>query len=216
MLFRSIPDAFKDLNLTPRALDYAVLLEIRPEREGESLLLKLPATPESLAAFGRETAFRCLDCRIPSLREAVGRAGSLAEANEAARQMREMSQERLPALKALISTQGFGTLREALDLYGKLDEYSLDARTRSADAAARRELRAMLSEADAERILPYVDLDGFGAQIMEERGQVLTEYGALCRKDGAPILEQSGTSEPERGKAAGNPSRLKKRNAPSR
>ena len=74
-----IPEAFKDLDLTPPTPDYAVLLKIRPEREGESVLLKLPAAPEKLAAFGRDADFRCRDCRIPSLRKAVENAGSLAD-----------------------------------------------------------------------------------------------------------------------------------------
>ena len=211
-----IPEAFRDLDLTPPTPDYAVLLEIRPEREGESVLLKLPAAPEELAAFGQDADFRCRDCRIPSLRKAVESAGSLAEVNEAARQMREIPRERLPAFKALIATKGCGTLQEAREMYGKLDEYSLTPEIRSYDAAARRELRSLLSETDAERILPYVNQGKLGEQIMAERGQILTEYGAFCRKDGEPILEQPRTPEPERGVAAGKSQKPKKRNAPSR
>jgi len=211
-----IPEAFKDLDLTPPTPDYAVLLEIRPEREGESVLLKLPAAPEELAAFGQDADFRCRDCRIPSLRKAVESAGSLAEVNEAARQIRKIPRERLPAFKALIATKGCGTLQEARNLYGTLDEYSLTPEIRSYDAAARRELRSLLSETDAERILPYVKQGELGAQIMAERGQILTEYGAFCRKDGEPILEQPRTPEPERGGAAGKSQKPKKRNAPSR
>ena len=211
-----IPEAFRDLDLTPPTPDYAVLLEIQPERESESVLLKLPAAPEELAAVGQDADFRCRDCRIPSLRKAVESAGSLAEVNEAARQIREIPQERLPAFKALIATKGCGTLQEAREMYGKLDEYSLTPEIRSCDAAARRELRALLSEADAERILPYVRQGELGSQIMAERGQILTEYGAFCRKDGEPILEQPRTPEPERGGAAGKSQKPKKRNAPSR
>ena len=101
-------------------------------------------------------------------------------------------------------------------MYGKLDEYSLTPEIRSYDAAARRELRSLLSEADAERILPYVNQGKLGEQIMAERGQILTEYGAFCRKDGESVLEQPRTPEPERGGAAGKSQKPKKRNAPSR
>ena len=211
-----IPEAFRDLDLTPRTPDYAVLLEIRPEREGESVLLKLPAAPEEIAAFGRDADFRCRDCRIPSLRKAVENAGSLAEVNEAARQIGEIPRERLPAFKALIATKGCGTLQEARNLYGKLDEYSLTPEIRSYDAAARRELRSLLSKTDAERILPYVNQGELGEQIMAERGQILTEYGAFCRKDGAPVLEQSLTPEPEKATDKSLTPKPKKRRGPSR
>ena len=209
-----IPERFKDLDLTPKEPDYAVLLEAGGGENG--VLLKLPAAPETLAAMGMETAFRCLDCRIPALRDAIEKAGSVAEVNQAARFLEAVPEERLGTYKALLSVKGFGTLRDALNLYKETDGYALNAAIRSPDAAARREIRSLLSEADAERILPYVDLSGLGKRIMAERGQILTKYGAFCRKDGEPLLEQPRTPEPERGGAAGKSPKSKKRNAPSR
>ena len=72
-------EEFKTLDLTPKVPDYAVLLEVGLPCRGDPILLKLPCSRNDLEAVPKhfeargwcDLTWRCADCRIPSLCDAV-------------------------------------------------------------------------------------------------------------------------------------------------
>lgn len=74
-----------------------------------------------------------------------------------------------------------------LELINRLDEYILDPTIRTPEDAARVELRMSLDDREAELLLPFVNLHGYGLALLEYYNGVLTPYGLVERRDGKPL-----------------------------
>ena len=61
------------------------------------------------------------------------------------------------------------------------------------------ELTALLDERDVERILPYLNLRGYGENLVMQDSLIITAYGAVERKDHQPILEAIAENMPKMG-----------------
>ena len=206
-----VRDAFKDLSLTLKEPDYAVLMEVKVAGETGDItaMLKLPATMEEIGAAvyeleirtWEETTLRCVDCRIPALTSAMSRRGNIMECNRFAQRIAEIPQGQLVKFKALLAARGFDSLEEALDLCGQLDSYILEADIHTPEDAAKRELNFLLCESDAKSLLPHVNLLTYGRQTMAEYHLTITEYGAFGREDGAPLRSPQKRDAPEFGRS---------------
>ncbi len=191
-------DVWKTLELTPREPDYAVLVELGVMDTDRAALLKLPAPPAELdAALDRveaetwdEITYRCADCRVPALRDAITLADNIAQANRAAVYLARLPEQDVPKYKALISALGITELHDALELTERLDEYLLAPEHTSYEDAARSELRFMLGDEGYETLLPYVNLYQYGKALQEKYRFALTDYGSVERADGQPMLAQ--------------------------
>ena len=182
--------AFARLNLLPPEPDYTVLLKIR-QNENKTVRLKLPMPPEELDGMA-DAPCQCVDCRVPILINAITMAGTVSQANEAALTLNAIPEgKRLTRYKALLEAKGFASLREVLELYDTLDEYSLEADIRCPEDAGRKEVRLIISSEEVEKVIPHVNLLTYGQQSMAEYNMVLTGYGGFCRIDGKPFRNQS-------------------------
>ena len=82
-------EEFKTLDLTPKVPDYAVLLEVGLPCRGDPILLKLPCSRNDLEAVPKhfeargwcDLTWRCADCRIPSLCDAVSMTDNIVFIN---------------------------------------------------------------------------------------------------------------------------------------
>ena len=207
-------EASKDF--VPEEPDYSVLLELRQNEE--TALWKLPSAPEDLivvmnvmkslgAKVYSEISVRCADCRIPALRDAIDANGDIAQINNAARILRDLPDERCAMYKAVLDARGFSDLGDALDLTKRLDEYTFTPSYTSPEDVALSELRFMLPDEDAERLIPFVNLYNYGRDLIKNENLSMTPYGAIERRDRKPVRETGGHGKSENGNNRVNPRR---------
>ena len=75
-------------------------------------------------------------------------------------------------------------------LFDRLDEYILDPTIRTPEDAARAELHVSMDDREAELLLPFVDLHGYGLALLERYNSVITPYGIVERRDGQPLQKE--------------------------
>lgn len=190
-----LAEEFKTLDLTPKLPDYTMLLEVGVMDSGESVMLKLPlsrgeleAVPDRFDARGWcELTWRCADCRIPSLCDAISTTDNIVFINYAAMQLAEIPEEQLRGCKALIEAVSIRDLTDATMILDQRDEYVFSQQYGSPEALARGELKRVMGEENAELAIPYMDLPSYGQKLMEAHNQVMTAYGVVEREDKQPI-----------------------------
>ena len=191
-------EVFMYLDLSPHKPDYQILLEVSlghfgdPEYDNDNLVrLKLPASDRAInamltelcAASVEEIGWRCLDCRIPVLMNAVTGTESLDEINSFAMALSEMNEDEVVQHKTVIEATGCKALPDAEKLRGHLGEYTITPNISSPIEMAHAELDFMMDRDEAERLKPFVDLYGYGKVAIERYGGKLTTYAFIERKD---------------------------------
>ena len=192
-------DVWKTLELPVKKPEYTVLLRLDVMDTDCTTLLKLPASPTEMDAaldrIGESTwsgvSVRCVDCRVPALRDMITLSANAAHANRAAECLASLPEEQLPKYKALLGALEVTDLQEAVDLTQKLDEYILAPEQSSYEDVARGELHAILGEKEAETLLPHVNLYQYGRALQEKYQITLTEYGSVERQDNKPLMESA-------------------------
>ena len=111
-------EAYKDMDLAPKKPPYTVLLELTkgwfhdPAYDSEKAVqLWFPSSPAAMdhalnelgAATWYEVSFRCVDCRVPALMDAVSSANNVADVNRFSQWLDNIPQEKLAGYKALLS-----------------------------------------------------------------------------------------------------------------
>ena len=179
--------------------DYMVLLEVA-RRQGDGptqggagpILVKLPAAPEELEAVAQrlkassiwELWWRCIDCVIPEMRDAVSAAGTIRDVNHFAQTAAAMSQEQRKVYKAVLEGLRCRDLSAALQQADTLDEYILKEGINSPSEFARETICAKLDEPLAEKVLGNLNCHRCGEALMKEEHFIQTGYGQLQRRDG--------------------------------
>ena len=187
------------LDLTLRKPNYAVALEAsimdEPER---TVLLKLPLPEKEMDNAIRKLdteniSYRCTDCRIPALADAVTALDNLELANEAAQQLANIPEEHLPRYKALVEALG-GDAAFPLPTEEKLlEEYTFFREYAEPTDLAKEELSIRLGDDEAGVLFPYVNLYGYGRALIEWENAKLTAYGMIERADFQPIMAEEQT-----------------------
>ena len=186
-----------------------VVLEVRkgffddPSYDNDkTTILNLPASDADIwravgevdAASLDECAFRCIDCEIPSLRDAVDDAieqeGGIGMASEFSANLAQKKQSWHEAdwvkYKALLSVAGHPSLQDAMQLMHGLDAYELRpevAQTWEYAEAALREKYPDLPEV----LFQTPQAGQVGRELLERDHAVITDYGLLRRKDGGQL-----------------------------
>ncbi len=70
-------------------------------------------------------------------------------------------------------------IKDAIKFTNNIDEYHLDSDSHSPEEFAENEIH--LGELYMEDLLPYIDLETLGKDLIENRNARLTDYGVLCR-----------------------------------
>ena len=186
-----------------------VVLEVRkgffsdPSYDNDkTAILNLPASDADIwqavgevdAASPDECVFRCIDCRIPSLREAINDAiedgGGLEGVNRFAQQLakdlRIWDLNDLVKYKALLSAAGQPSLQDAMELMHGLDEYDLRPEMTETWDYAELVLREKYPDLP-EELFQTPQAARLGQKWFEQSNAALTDYGLLRRKDGGPL-----------------------------
>ena len=154
------------------------------EETGETATVILPAPEEEIDRAvtdhgAEDTLWRCTDCPIVGLADRITEAGSLREANTLALMLKGLTEKKLTLLNALLEAKGYPPLREAVNLIGRLGEYGLDPGIHSVEDAAKWEIRFLLGEPEAEKLIPHVNLTTYGQCVLQQYHMTLTSFGGL-------------------------------------
>lgn len=188
-------EAYRDMDLTLKAPDYAVLLELT--KKNKRVTLKLPAGPRELCAAidaigaqdWHEANIFCRDCRVPTLAGHIsGSDTGVEDINRFAQKLADMDSRALSTYKALLEATQCRSLSGAEHFADTLDEYVFSAQIGSPDEMAQAELDTILSKQDAEMLIPHLNMYAYGQALLDRFGGVLTDYGIIERRDGRPVL----------------------------
>lgn len=184
----------KTLDLTPKTPDYTILLEVF--HDSGAVQLKLPASSQDLDGIPQtldepdwlDLSWRCLDCKVPSLMDAVSEARDIHAVNDFAGMLAQMNGKTLVLYKALLEAFDCRDLLRAGSLAGQTRRYTFSPQFSSPAELAKEELSALLCKPEAETILPHVNLQKYGEALIQKSGGELTGYGLIERTDGRPVL----------------------------
>ena len=112
--------------------------------------------------------------------------------NEFAKSVKDIPvrQVQLPKLKALLEQFEVQDIETAILLAEHLDDYILTPELSSPQETAVDQLRFLLDDAAAERLLPHVNLFTYGNEVIQHDNAALTSYGLLHREDYQPMQTQ--------------------------
>lgn len=185
----------------------AVTLEIS-YNGGQPMTLKLPALEadiqKALGAVGtaspEECAFRCVDCEIPALREAVDASiheeGGIGQANEfaqiIAQKERVWHEADFIKYKALLAASGSTNLQDAMQLAHGLDQYELIQNVAQTWDYAALVLREKYPDLP-EELFQTPQAAQVGRNYLARGDAAITDYGLIRSRDGSqlPVFEQS-------------------------
>ena len=185
-----------------------VVLEVRkgffndPQYDNDNTaILNLPAIDKDLwqaveavdAASVEECVFRCTDCLIPSLRDAIDEAledGGLDQVREFAGQLaqkeRTWGAAEFIRYKALLAASGQPSLGNAAQLLEEAEQYELLPEV--AETWDYVELMAREKYPDLPpELFQTPQAANVGRTMLEEGNATITDYGLLRRKDGQPL-----------------------------
>lgn len=181
---------------------YMVLLEVSrrqgngPEQDDTGpILVKLPAMPEELeavaerlnAASSQELWWRCIDCVIPEMRDAVSSASEMREVNRFAQTVGAMPQEQRKVYKAVLEGLRCRDFASAAAQADTLDAYLLREDIYSPSGFAKEKIRSIMDEAMVDQVLTNLNLYRYGESLMESEHCTQTGYGLLQRRDGQKL-----------------------------
>lgn len=146
------------------------------------------------AASVDECAFRCVDCLIPFLRDAINNAiddeDGIEQADEFAKRLaqieREWPESDMVKYKALLSVVDHPSLQDATRLMGEIDQYELRPEVAQTWGYAEMMFREKYS-ALPEELFQTPQAAQIGQKMLDDRLGVITEYGLIRRKDGQPF-----------------------------
>ena len=185
-----------------------VVLEVRkgffndPQYDNDNTAtLDLPTVDASIwravekvdAASVDECAFHCVDCLIPSLRDAINDAledDGLEQVNDFARRLakreRTWGEAELVRYKALLTAVGQPDLTSAVQLMEEAGQYELHPEVAQTWGYAEMTLREKYPDLP-EELFQTPQAVRIGQQLLDDRLGAITEYGLIRRKDGQPL-----------------------------
>lgn len=185
--------------------DYMILLEVTnghrngPARSGVGpILVKLPAPPKALeevaerlkAVSVQELWWRCIDCVIPEMRDAVSSASEIKDANRFAQTVAAMPQGQRKMYKAVLEGLQCRNLASATAQADTLGAYLLREDIYSPSGFAKEKIRSIVDETMAGQVLTNLNLYRCGEALMESEHCIQTGYGLLQRRDGRELRVQ--------------------------
>ena len=168
----------------------------------QTAILNLPAENADIwrvvgevdAASVDECSFRCIDCEVPSLRDAVDDAidweGGIDMANEFAKNLAQNKRvwdeaDRIK-YKALLSVARHPSLQEAIGLMHGLDQYELRPEIAEPWDYTEVVLREKYPDLP-EELFRTPQAARIGQKWLEKGDAAITDYGLIRRKDGSPL-----------------------------
>ena len=181
--FEKLKQVYKDLDLTLKKPDYAILAELP-----DGSRVELPAPLGETLADGPA---QCVDCAAPALNGLTAMRSTL---DLLAFRLAELEVDgELPKYKAVLAATRCDDITQALALADGLDQYAFDPEPRGPDEVAIGHLKGLLPEEELVALLSHVNLYRYGQAVMEQGGGKLTGYGYV-----QPAIGPVQDMEPQR------------------
>lgn len=184
-----------DLGKPPQKPAY--IMRFLCSNENQTVSLNLPASQAELNTVltrlalddWLEVHLECEDTAVPDMWSFTDMAyDGMEQLNRFARCLEELDMNgELVKFKAIAQQLQLSRLEDAIALTGHLDEYSFEPEIHSPRELARDELGVIAGEKEGKLLLPHLDLDAYGRDVMQGDNGVLGDYGYLARLDGQPI-----------------------------
>ena len=184
-----------DLGKPPRKPAY--MMRFLCSNEHQTMSLNLPVLQAELNAVltrlaldnWQEAHLECEDTAMPEMWSFTDMAyDGMEQLNRFAQCLEELDMNgELVKFKAVAQQMQLSRLDEAIALTGHLDEYSFEPEIHSPRELAKDELSVIAGEKEGKLLLPHLDLDAYGRDVMQRDNGVLGDYGYLARLDGQPI-----------------------------
>lgn len=184
-----------DLGKPPRKPAYT--MRFLCSNENQTVSLNLPASQAELNAVltrlaldeWQEAHLECEDTAVPEMWSFTDMAyDGMEQVNRFARCLEELDMNgELAKFKAVAQQLQLSRLEDAIALTGHLDEYSFEPEIHSPRELARDELGVIAGEKEGKLLLPHLDLDAYGRDVMRRDNGILGDYGYLARLDSQPI-----------------------------
>lgn len=199
---RGYVERHSDLKQAPSGLGKpprksAYMMRFLCSNENQTVPLNLPASQAELntvltrlALDGwQEVHLECEDTAMPEMWSFTDMAyDGMEQLNRFARCLADLDANgKLTKFKAVAQQLQLSRLEDAIALTGHLDEYSFEPEIHSPRELARDELGVIAGEKEGKLLLPHLDLDAYGRDVMQRDNGVLGDYGYLARLDGQPI-----------------------------
>ena len=196
------------VNTIPQIPNYAFRLLIgrypfetddQPEKR---VYLELPATEDQIihaleecgATSWEEVTYETVDCAIPSQEEDLA-GDDIGQFNELAKIIKRLEASgEFPKLKAVLHATNCNDVGAAVAIAEDLDAYLYEPETRSARDVALGELRCTVSEPALSALLPHVNLEEYGMDLMASEHAMMTPYGLVECRDGSMLLAPEDTA----------------------
>jgi len=203
----------KAMDFQPRKPEYAILVNMaampltggRIQKE-DMFQLRLPASEGEVQAalekLGRkdwnDVAASVWDSPLPWLNHTMYFEKELPQILELSTRLSELDRQgQLTKYKAILAANNCEELSRAITLAGTVDEHLFEPKASSPEDVAREELEVVICEKDAETLMPYIDLQGYGRALLERDHAVITGYGLVERAGGEQA--QGMEEQPGRG-----------------
>lgn len=98
-----------------------------------------------------------------------------------------MPQKQLTEYKAILAAVDPSDFDSAVQLVERMDEYLVSLQYETLEDVARDELNFIADPTSVEVIIPYLDLEGYGAALVKGLNAELTDYGMVERQDRQPV-----------------------------
>ena len=184
-----------DLCRLPRKPAY--MMRFLCSNEHQTVLLNLPASQAELNTVlarldldsWQEVHLECEDTAVPEMWSFTDLAyDGMEQLNRFALCLADLDANgELTKFKAVAQQLALTRLEDAIALTSHLDEYSFEPEIHSPRELARDELGVIAGEKEGKLLLPHLDLDAYGQDVMQRDNGVLGDYGYLVRLDGQPI-----------------------------
>ena len=204
-VYKDVRHVSETMDFQPRKPEYAILVNMAamPPAEGrlqkeDMLQLRLPASEGEIQAalekLGRkdwnDVAVSVWDSPLPWLNHTMYFEGEMPQILELSICLSELDgRGQLTKYKAILAANNCEELSRAISLAGTVDEHSFEPKASSPEDVARKELEAVICEKDAEALMPYIDLQGYGRALLDRNQAVITEYGLVGRKSGEQVQD---------------------------
>ena len=208
-----LPRVYETMDFRSCKPPYTVLLNIglfpnvnTPKSRPEPIQVQLPASDEELqdilARLGKQdwngVMSAILDCPVPSMNKRLFLEEDIPQVVEWAKALRALDEtDSLPKYKALLNAADCEDLSKAVSLIDALGQYTFCPEYGSASEVAKGQLHLILGEREAGMILPHLDLNGYGKDLIQYLGGAVTPYGFLEKRENAPTISEE--NQPQRG-----------------
>ena len=201
-VYQDVRHVSEAMDFQPRKPDYTILVNMAaiPLTDGrlqkeDMVQLRLPASEgevqaalEKLGKDWDDVAVSVWDSPLPWLNHTMYFEGELPQILELSVRLSDLDgQGQLTKYKAILAANNCEELSRAISLAGTVDKHLFGPKTSSPEDVAREELEVVICEKDAETLMPYIDLQGYGRALLERDHAVITGYGLVERAGGEQV-----------------------------